>query len=201
MKCGACKEVGPEITVDHVRKCYQTTDRVEVPGLHGVFVPANGGVRVPTADAIDDMHDREPSLPSRPQPSAVTEGPWAVVNSLQDQIKPFLKHKHGPAMYGRFAAHVWTEDKAQVVVKFYRVKLVVGGRYNGRVFVDAQASDEYWAVRTPAALQMILAAILVDPDKAAKLYADELGQCYMCGRTLTDETSRSIGMGPDCRSK
>lgn len=78
---------------------------------------------------------------------------------------------------------------------FYRVKhsdrwgvsvsLVVGGH-----------SDQF--VRR-AAVAGILSRIADDPE-AAKRYADEIGCCYRCNRTLTDEESRRLGIGPTCRS-
>lgn len=33
------------------------------------------------------------------------------------------------------------------------------------------------------------------------LFGIELGRCCRCGRELTDETSRALGIGPECRSK
>lgn len=51
-------------------------------------------------------------------------------------------------------------------------------------------------------LRPTLQAILdFGPDKAAKQYADQLGRCYRCNRHLTDETSRQLGIGPDCRNR
>lgn len=78
---------------------------------------------------------------------------------------------------------------------FYRVKhsdrwgvsvsLVVGGH-----------ADSYAARK---AIPSILARIAADPE-AAKRYADEIGCCYRCNRTLTDEESRRQGIGPTCRN-
>jgi hypothetical protein len=36
-------------------------------------------------------------------------------------------------------------------------------------------------------------------EAAATLYGTELGQCYRCNRHLTDELSRQLGIGPECR--
>lgn len=36
---------------------------------------------------------------------------------------------------------------------------------------------------------------------AAKRYADEIGSCYRCNKTLTDDESRRLGIGPTCRSR
>jgi hypothetical protein len=37
-------------------------------------------------------------------------------------------------------------------------------------------------------------------DEAATKYGVEIGRCYVCNRTLTDDLSRSLGIGPHCRS-
>jgi hypothetical protein len=39
------------------------------------------------------------------------------------------------------------------------------------------------------------------PKAAAERYAREIGNCYSCGRTLTNDESRAVGIGPTCRSK
>lgn len=128
-----------------------------------------------------------------PQPAA---NPWAKANGLREQIVSHLARKPSGKAVGYFAINV-ADGLGGAPVKFYRVSQVA----NGRVYVDVQASDDYHPVRTPQSLELVLGAIMVDPVKAAERYASDLGKCYRCGRTLTDETSRSIGMGPECRSK
>lgn len=82
------------------------------------------------------------------------------------------------------------------VVRFYRVKY---GRKPGIVFLDAQASDDHWPIRALKERSRIYAAIAADLDGARQLYARKLGRCYICGKTLTDELSRKLGVGPVCR--
>lgn len=119
---------------------------------------------------------------------------WDDVNHLRSLVAPHL-HKKGQACYGRFAVRMIDEGGSEVT-KFYRVK-----QWNGRTYVDVQASDDLYPVKRPAALKMILSAIVADPEGSARLYGRALGECSRCGRTLTDETSRAYGMGPECRSK
>lgn len=83
-------------------------------------------------------------------------------------------------------------------LKFFRVK---NGRKPGFVFLDIQASDEWHAIRNVGRIREVLALIAQDAEGALCRYGQELGVCGDCGRTLTDETSRSIGRGPICRSK
>lgn len=84
------------------------------------------------------------------------------------------------------------------VVKFYVVDKPTEGRWAGRLFLSAQASDEKHPIRDPGAVKSILARIADDPEAASLLYGRELGHCGVCGRTLTDETSRAMGIGPVC---
>jgi hypothetical protein len=86
------------------------------------------------------------------------------------------------------------------VTKFYRVT-EGKGRWAGRTFVEAQASDDHWAIKNPEARAAILKAIAENPLEAERRYGQELGRCSRCGRTLTDETSRAYGIGPECRKK
>ena len=124
-----------------------------------------------------------------------TGDPWAAVDALRDRVAALLVRRDGEALVGYFAVR-----NSADVVKFYRVRRVVEGKWMGRVFVDGQGSDDFYPVRRPEALEAVLSAILADPTGAALLYAAELGRCSRCSRTLTDEESRRAGMGPDCRA-
>ena len=86
----------------------------------------------------------------------------------------------------------------QGVLKFYKVNTPTDGRWAGFTFVDVYASDERHAIRNRATRNEILALIAVDETGAAQRYGQEIGKCGRCGRTLTDETSRARGIGPDC---
>lgn len=86
------------------------------------------------------------------------------------------------------------------ITKFYRIDKPEYGRWKGYTFVKVQASDDFYPVKG-AVLRNVLGAIVADVDAARALYARELGRCYICGRTLTDELSRELGIGPVCREK
>jgi hypothetical protein len=98
---------------------------------------------------------------------------------------------------GRYAV----EDPADGVLKFYRLDRPTQGKWAGYTFLKVQASDELHSIRNRAHRDSIIAAIAVSPEAAATRYGQELGRCYACGRTLTDATSRDLGIGPDCRNK
>lgn len=90
---------------------------------------------------------------------------------------------------------------AEGVVKFYQVDRPEKGKWAGWVFLSAQASDEKWPIKKVDTKREILTRIAEDLRGAMALYGQELGECSKCHRTLTDEESRRIGVGPDCRKK
>lgn len=221
-RCGNCKAT--DQTVAHIRACYQHryngTMLTLLPGDshnrrdEGGYVHRVNG-RYEALCTMQFVYDTtvDTALPvdcpfclaklGRPkadyvQPEAAKSqevSPWAAVNELRNQVQHYLAPKPSGDRVGYFAINV-VDGFGGAPVKFYRIKAK-----GNRVYVDAQASDEYHALRSPQSLEMVLKAILKDPKLAAERYADELGRCYRCGRTLTDETSRSVGMGPECRSK
>jgi len=93
---------------------------------------------------------------------------------------------------GRYA--IAGEDGA---LRFYSVKR---DEERTAVWVDVWASDTRYPVRAIPQRLEILKAIAADPD-AGPRFGREIGKCYVCGRTLTDETSRSLGIGPICREQ
>jgi hypothetical protein len=83
--------------------------------------------------------------------------------------------------------------------KFYRIK---PGTKPGWWWVDAQASDAMYPVRNVATKTAIIKAITDHGVTACmEAYGRLIGSCGRCGRTLTDETSRAKGIGPDCEGK
>lgn len=57
--------------------------------------------------------------------------------------------------------------------------------------------DDHW---TPWRAQ-IEAAIEAEPGAAAARFSRLTVRCGVCGRKLTDATSRNLGIGPDCRAE
>lgn len=56
-----------------------------------------------------------------------------------------------------------------------------------------------WQNTYEAWLQLLDAALLADPGTARKQFAELTVRCCQCGRALTDDTSKVLGIGPDCR--
>lgn len=85
---------------------------------------------------------------------------------------------------------------------FWRVDRPTQGQWAGRTFVKrvigGHEDQRVNLTETRAALEAILAAGL---EEASRAYGQSIGRCGRCNRSLTDETSRAYGIGPDCRSK
>lgn len=143
--------------------------------------------------------------------------PKRLVSDAIDRLKAHVARMDAaqPAQPARPVAHVFTpapkkpapvdvEDGRYAlrgedgVVRFYRVK---HAKSSGRVYAMIQAGSELHPVRWYEGGRQVVERIAEDPEAAQVLYGRELGECYDCGRDLTDELSRSLGIGPVCRSK
>lgn len=85
---------------------------------------------------------------------------------------------------------------------FYRVDRPTEGRWAGYVFVKRVIGGHpdqpvCGSERVNALVRIEQAGV----HDAAHRYGQELGRCYRCNRHLTDETSRELSIGPECRSK
>lgn len=121
----------------------------------------------------------------------------AKITWLKDQPKLATTRTPVPDVpAGRYAV---TGEQDQIV--FLKVDRPTEGQYAGRTFVKVQAGDDFHRMPLPVA-KALLAKILADGPKAASIrYGQELGVCGVCGRTLTDETSRAEGIGPKCAQR
>jgi hypothetical protein len=75
------------------------------------------------------------------------------------------------------------------------VDQVIGGRdpeSRGRVMSDGRYIGTF---------ESLYRKVVADPEAAMVRYGHEIGRCGYCGRELTDEESRRLGIGPVCRKK
>lgn len=85
---------------------------------------------------------------------------------------------------------------------FFRVDRPKDRRWAGRTFVKRVIGGKPDSpVRGPTAVAALKAILKAGPAAAQILYGTEIGRCYKCNRHLTDEASRALGIGPDCRSR
>src|SRR5262245_19946812 len=115
-----------------------------------------------------------------------------VIEKLKD-LDWAEKHRPGSKDLPDVPTGRYAVPKDDGTLMFYSVKT---GKYT--IFVDVWASDTRYPVKNHTERARILKAIKADPDSGPR-FGREIGRCYVCGRTLTDETSRSLGIGPVCR--
>lgn len=118
-----------------------------------------------------------------------------ILNCIRAEV---LREADAPAVIvndGRYAIDI--DGK----LRFFRVNTPAEGRWAKMTFVnEVFGGGNRMAVRNRQFRESVLEAIANDPDALAR-YGQELGECGVCGRELTDEESRRIGIGPVCREK
>jgi hypothetical protein len=102
----------------------------------------------------------------------------------------------------------YAAENAEGGLSFVRVDNVAEGSWTGWVFVKAVIgpSEERIGSQKPGQRyngqwQTVLTNVIADPVTALRRYGQEVGTCGVCHRRLTNEESRSYGIGPECRSK
>lgn len=100
---------------------------------------------------------------------------------------------------GRYATKSLTGNQD---LDFWRVDRPTEGRWAGRTFVKRVIGGKPDSnVRGVTAREALNAILAMGVDESRTLFGTELGFCWKCGRHLTDETSRALGIGPDCRNR
>jgi len=84
-------------------------------------------------------------------------------------------------------------------LRFFRINTPTEGRWMDFTFVtEIFGGGNKVSIRDRQLREAVLAGIANDPDALAR-FGQELGICGNCGRDLTDEESRALGIGPVCR--
>ena len=128
-------------------------------------------------------------LKAQPKVGVTTEVVAEVTVSV-----PALSAETVPA--GRYA--VATEAGAINTLAFYKVDRPTEGRWAGYVFVKHIVSDDEQRMSRPAGNAILAKIAAVGAAEASAAYGHEIGECGVCGRTLTNDESRARGIGPSC---
>jgi hypothetical protein len=96
------------------------------------------------------------------------------------------------------AGHYAIASEGENDLMFVRVDRNAGYPVRIKMIVGGHPDTTIPAKRVKGILARIIEAGV---EAAAVLYGHELGQCCRCNRTLTDETSRAAGIGPECAKK
>lgn len=161
--------------------------------------PAWGAVRRQAGDVPVVAPAPTPPLP---QPRSVAtrapQGgePRQVVTMLRAQVVAQVARLFPGQGHVRFAL-----DMPDGHLHFFMASLPQKGKWQGAIFLNEQASDDFYRVRGWEREAFILKAMLDDVFSLVVRYGLELETCGICGKTLTDEESRARGIGPICIRK
>jgi hypothetical protein len=204
--CGSCR--GTHSSVVEVKNCYNLSKNIKgwnsdrVPQGERVYlsVPYSDKERAKGYGANWDRDKKE----------------WWIHRDNFDEFSSELEHwmkqpDKVPALTPP-AETTWTSEtlpsgnyavqNEQNEWRFYRVNWGrPDGRWAGRIFLEAQASDEMHEIRKSDVKNSILEKIAANPKEAAIEYGRQIGRCSICNRTLTDENSIAAGIGPICAGK
>ena len=97
---------------------------------------------------------------------------------------------------GRYAV-----DNEQGSTSFYRVDVPTEGKWAGCTFVKLMVGDDEIRMGRNQAAAIIKKIESAGVRESAIRYGHEIGDCAICGRTLTNESSRRAGIGPVCAGK
>lgn len=194
--CGSCK--GKHETVAAVRACYgqpvATAPAAQAASAPKATKPATEKQAAFIQRLCQERAVAAPSFATTAEASAVIEALLTMPKVVAQNGQP--TKTVAPVPSGRYAIdHDGT-------VKFVKVDKVEEGKWAGRTFVKVQASDNEYPIKNPATRAAMLQAIVDQGVQQAMLrYGREIGSCGHCGRTLTNEESRTYGIGPVCRAK
>ena len=110
-------------------------------------------------------------------------------------VAPRSPHARQPITAGLYAVEV------AGALRFCRIEIGGPGRWEGYEFVSIIDGDTERKARGLNEAKPYLDAIRSDPAEAMAAYGREIGKCGRCGRQLTTEASRSLGIGPECAAK
>jgi Family of unknown function (DUF6011) len=200
IKCGHCG--GTHESVQDVRKCYggQTVATVARPA-DGATAKQLGFLRKLreerglVTDGLEKLSKAEASDEISRHLSPKGKAAKAVYEANgKRQAERTAPYPDVPA--GHYAVESLTGNND---LDFFRVDRPTEGHYRGRTFVKRVIGGRPdVAVRGPQARAALEAILAAGTDKATLRYGQEIGRCGKCNRHLTDEVSRSRGIGPDC---
>lgn len=129
----------------------------------------------------------------------LTGGREGTASKLMDELFAMPFRNLPPVNLPQVPAGRYAVENADGVLAFYVVKV----KQDGEIVICVKASHiEHEIPFTVPGYTTILQAILDAGLREATIrYGRELGACGVCGRELTDETSRAEGIGPVCSQR
>jgi hypothetical protein len=204
IRCGRCRCYHE--SVDDVRRCAngEKVAVVDVP-QQSVGLRASDK-QIAFVNRLRDQLNR-PELTGEESAALTRRSVSEVINGLLAEVR-----KTGKGSGHLIKAADWTNIEAGYYavpsttgnndLDFFLVQIPDKGDWTGCLFVKrvlgghdpqrvAKATAEGWLAMIPGEAA----------HTAMARYGMEMGRCGRCNRTLTDNVSRAIGLGPDCAAK
>lgn len=156
------------------------------------------------------IDDRDLSIEQRPKfiariqallvPATRSDLTKAQASAFIDYLLtlPMKERKHAvdtEVPVGRYAIDI------NGVLWFVKIDRPDHGRWAGHTFVSRQLGSDDTRINR-AQHRLVLETILKTGIREAAIrYGHELGHCAICGKELTNESSRAAGIGPKCAAK
>lgn len=215
IRCGNCK--GTHHSSNEVRECYQGAPAVStLPAQAHAAAHAQPSTGPAATDkqmaflatlVAERVHGwDDPALvlsglrTSKAAASAAITTLLAADKAEMKSPQPQGSYPKVPAGYYAVESTTGNND-----LDFFCVQLgKPGGKWEGRSFVKRVVGGHPEFSVQGVHARLVLERIQDAPggfEGAAARYGQEIGSCGKCNRTLTDETSRALGIGPVCRAQ
>ena len=121
----------------------------------------------------------------------------AVPSELDELLSRIPKSKYAVTAIELSAADI--DEKIKDDLVFVEIKEYLGRRYIRRLF-GSPGQFSRSTISAPM-IKAIVETIEYDPYKYARLFGEHYTCCGSCGAPLTDNKSRELMLGPECRKK
>jgi hypothetical protein len=192
---------------DRIRR--QQQEQGEPPSREELFggeVPAQNGPPLARATQLSYLSDlrvergMDPLPPNTQMFRSVASATIAQLLLVKPKVKQAATVTYANVPAGHYA--IKAPEGSGRDYDFYRVDKPTEGQWAGRTFLKMVVGGKPDVkIKDRNRIAEVLAAIAVKPDEAAWRYGQELGQCNVCNRHLTDKISRAYSRGSECREK
>jgi hypothetical protein len=211
MKCGSCKRNDDDVTVQHVRQCYGVAviDGEE----HELYQVAPNAVNLkPLSEKqynyINTLRIERGEKPFLGGYEEVSESMTLTQAKAEvTRLKAISKTGDASALdaliaqipEGRFGV---SSLSGKNDIDFYKVEKPSEGEWAGWIFVRMIVGGKPdYNIKGRRRHDVLKVIAETGWETAAQIFASQMGQCWMCGISLTKYASRQLGQGYICSCK
>lgn len=129
----------------------------------------------------------------------LTGGREGTASKLMDELFAMSFRNLPPVNLPQVPAGRYAVENADGVLAFYVIRMKQDGKID--IFVKASHVEHLIPFTVPGYTTIMQSILDAGLRESTIRYGRELGHCGVCGRELTDETSRAEGIGPVCAQR